>query len=504
MVLVSSISFSQTTDFDLTATVNRKYQGFSKGETLRIKGLEKQITISKNISCDGTELSDTHYFLVLDDGKKVPISISIDKALKFEIKSADDLWNAVILQDVIPSMLRFGPQSGLRRDLESEALGYINYVQSHGMEFNDPYLLDYLYALVNKIAPSTLIDNRPGSVNILIEKSPDLNAFTFPNGTIVITTGLLSILHSEDELVAVMAHEIAHFVLDHQVQNINEMTRNQKRAEALANFATFMASIVEVGVAVHSNGYYIPGAITSATATIATSVTKQTLCKMGMEYNHVQENEADKYAMKALRYLGYDTNALATALNRMVVVMQKERMDHYYFASYTHPSLMERIHKAGTPSNVIDANFEKMMSFAVTNTAYLKYDNRRYREVLAYTSQNIYNNVGTADDYLLKANCLLALYDETETNTEALSLINRAKQLEPDNINLYKAEILAQLRLKNKNAASTLLTNYINYMDVLRKELPNIMNERKWLYLSDYIDEEEYWAEKMKIKLAGM
>lgn len=501
-VFMATMSFAQTTYFDLTATVNRRYQGFSKGDVIKIKGLEQQIISTDVLSSNGT--TSTEYYLILEDGRKVPVSISIDRALKFHIKSVDDVWNAAILQDVITSLIKNGLQANLRRSLESESLDYINRIQSNGYEFNDPYLLDYLYSLVNKIAPSTLIDGRPGNVNLLIEDNPELNASSFPNGTIIITTGLLSAFHTEDELVAVLAHEMAHFVLDHSVDNINKMIEEKKRAEALAAFATFMAGIGEIGATVASNGYYVPGAITAATAATAFSVARATAYKMGMRYNHKQENEADDYAVRIIKYLGYDTNALATALNRIVNVMRRDRLDHYYFASYTHPALMERINNVGTPSNTVDANFEKIISFAVTNTAYLKYDNRRFREALEYTSQNINNNVGTADDYLIKANCLLALYDKPETNNEALILINKAKQLEPTNINLYKAEILAQLRLKNKSAATNLLNNYISYLKNSRNNLPKIMNEKMWRNFYNFVKTEQSWAERMKVKLSGM
>ena len=49
----------------------------------------------------------------------------------------------------------------------------------------------------------------------------DENVYMYSNGTMVIHTGLLSALHTEDELVAILSHEIAHFVLDHSVQNVN-------------------------------------------------------------------------------------------------------------------------------------------------------------------------------------------------------------------------------------------------------------------------------------------
>ena len=111
------------------------------------------------------------------------------------------------------------------------------------------------------------------------------NASTYPNGTIVINTGLLSTLHTEDELVACLAHEVAHFVLDHHLININAEIKRQKAAAAVAAFATVVAAVAEGAAAYYSNGYYMPGAVTAATAIGATAIANEIVTSLGMEYS---------------------------------------------------------------------------------------------------------------------------------------------------------------------------------------------------------------------------
>lgn len=119
-------------------------------------------------------------------------------------------------------------------------------------------------------------------------------------------------------------------------------------------------------------------------------------------------------------------------------------------------------------------------------------------------SQNIENNVATADDYLIKANCMLALYDTEASNNEVLSLVQRAKDLQPNNINIYKAEILVNLRLNEIDTAIAELKEYNTYLIELNKELPSILNESIWLNRYRFTNLEQLWVEKMLIKLAGM
>ena len=501
--MLALFSFAQIYNFDLTATAVKKYVTYPKGTVMKIVGLEHQI--ARDPYYVGTYVMKDTYDMILEDGTKIPLTNRIDKALDFEINSVDDLWNATILQDVIPMLMRNGTQVSMRNKAEQNALEYISAIKLHDMEFHDPYLLNYLYTLIAKIAPTTLIDGRPGSINLIVEDNPDLNAGTYPNGTIVINTGLLSALHTEDELVAVLAHEVAHFVLDHSIQNINAQIEAKKRAEIGIAIGTILAGMAEVAVASYSNGYYLPGAATATVAIGATAIANQAVIDFGMEYSQKQELEADAYAIQVLDFLGYDHNALASALTRIENIMLKERSRAMYFSSESHPALVDRIKAAGTPNLKTDINYERMMSFAITNSAFTKYDYKRFREALADVTRNIDNNVATTDDYLIKANCLLALYDTEDSNREVLALIQKAKNLDPNNINIYKAEILSELRLKNNNRAIEELNLYRTYLDKIGTDiLPTIRNERRWERLYDFIINESDWVDKMLIKLDGM
>jgi len=50
--------------------------------------------------------------------------------------------------------------------------------------------------------------------------SPDFNAFSMPGGTILITQGLYQRMRDESELAGVLAHEISHVLLKHQIKAI--------------------------------------------------------------------------------------------------------------------------------------------------------------------------------------------------------------------------------------------------------------------------------------------
>lgn len=85
---------------------------------------------------------------------------------------------------------------------------------------------------------------------------------------------------------------------------------------------------------------------------------------------------------------------------------------------------------------------------------------RRYKQALPLFAQNINNNAATADDYIQKANCLLYMRNDKEAYKEVMQLISQAKAASPNNINIYRTEIIALLRQDKYAEARTLLGSY--------------------------------------------
>lgn len=59
------------------------------------------------------------------------------------------------------------------------------------------------------------------SLRIVTDLSPD--AWVGPDGTMIITTGMITAVNSEDEMMALMAQEVAHFALDHYMNNYDSL-----------------------------------------------------------------------------------------------------------------------------------------------------------------------------------------------------------------------------------------------------------------------------------------
>lgn len=477
----------KTYDVDLSAVVDKKYEGLEEGTTIRISKLVSETVIDTSPELEAQY--KTSYYMEVD-GLLIPITSKIEKRLHFMYETVQDVWNAKIISKVLPVIAKKGGQRDLRFDMEQDALEYMDRVNVEGLVYYDPYLENYIYSLIAKIVPKRALAGRHVDVKLIILNDNSLNMGIFPNGLLMVTTGLLSCLHSEDELVAVLSHEIAHLALDHHIQNVNKAISRKSRAEFWSAVLTGATAVAEGIAAAKSD--YVPGLATMGMAMVSSSIFAQVIDRLGMEYNHEQEIEADNISRRVLSVLQYNPNALATALSNIKTEMENRGSDEAYFESYTHPALIERIQLLGGPQFIEDPDFEKKISFVITNIAQYRYEIGHFREAIDLVNQNMENGVAVSEDYMLKAHSLLALYDDEMSNQDALALIHRAKELAPSDINIYKFEILAYLRLGDKATARRLLQEY----DAILRSVPDCS-------VSNLVNSEMIWSRDMQIKLDG-
>ncbi len=84
-------------------------------------------------------------------------------------------------------------------------------------------ITDYLHQVLVKVLRSNPQIN--GDISIYAFRSSVPNAFTFWDGTIGVTLGLLARIENEDELAFVISHELAHYYAHHIDRRIAEIAR---------------------------------------------------------------------------------------------------------------------------------------------------------------------------------------------------------------------------------------------------------------------------------------
>jgi predicted Zn-dependent protease len=429
----------------------------------------------------------SYYYNIISEQLKYRINpIDISRISFHNPQTRNQAWQLSILQsDLHESISTKGYQYGLRHELDQEAIDYLRKLEEYDGFFEDAYLTDYLQSLLYEIHPITLGDKRPGNLNIRVLKSNEPNAFCLPNGTIIVSTGLLSVIESEDELIGVLSHEVAHFVLDHQLVNYNAQLQRQQRAEFWAGFATVVAAASEVYMAAEHD-VYTGGSLTMSTAILSTIIANEVIERLGLKYSQNQEMAADHAAKEILKVLGRDSLALSAALTRLV---DYNILVGNYVAltgEGSHPGLPKRVKAMGMLDindlkNYHSTAYQKLTSFVNTFNAIQEYNMKHLETCNTLIDKNIQAGIATEDDYILKGMVLRTLYNTLEKNQEALSYIQKAKLLNvtPRNFT-YKQEAITLLRLDKKQEAIAALENYLNGLEDSEEETDFIWNEIEW------------------------
>ncbi|MEO8300544.1 MAG: M48 family metalloprotease [Rhizomicrobium sp.] len=144
--------------------------------------------------------------------------------------------------------------------------------------------------------------------------TPSINAMAFPGGIVVITRGLYALLTTEDELAAVLAHEIAHVNRRHQWKVIQ-----QQKLVALAGDTVARSD---------------PGRSAQVVADLGAKLIARGLDKSA-------EFEADRDGVVIAARAGYDSSALIAVMERLKTLKTGEADTALLFS--THPSPEARI-----------------------------------------------------------------------------------------------------------------------------------------------------------------
>ena len=217
------------------------------------------------------------------------------------------------------------------KPLQNDALnGYLNEVGQALAQFSD--------------RPETF-----GGYHFLVLDSDDINAFAAPGGLILATRGLLKCCQTEDQLAAVLAHEVGHVEKLHGLRAI----RTGRLNSALTTLA------VEAGKNLAGQQ------LADVTKAFDESINDISSTLMNSGYSRNLEYEADAAAIAILKKAGYQPGALVSMLENMAKTWDSSRHD---FAA-THPAPADRIaqlQKLGVASSLASANSRQQRFLAAT------------------------------------------------------------------------------------------------------------------------------------------
>ncbi len=159
----------------------------------------------------------------------------------------------------------------------------------------------------------------PWAFNVVDSNDP--NAYALPAGKISITRGLLTKLESEDQLAAVLGHEIGHVTARHSVVA-------QSRGALLGLVLGVGGVVLDARETAGAGGILLAGHLGAALLTT--------------KYSRDQERQADELGMRYMTAAGYNPRAFVETMQVLQAAAQQEPSKFEALFS-SHPLTAERI-----------------------------------------------------------------------------------------------------------------------------------------------------------------
>ncbi len=178
-----------------------------------------------------------------------------------------------------------------------------------GGPINNQALQNYINSVGQNVASKS---HHPGiGYKFAAVNDDSANAVAVPGGYVYITKGLLEIIQKEDQLAAVLAHEVAHVNAEHSAQMIA-----QQRGMGL-----------------------ILAAVSENTSPTATQISQFAATMLGLRYSRDFEYQADTIGTDYLFKAGYDPYAMVEVQE----TLQKQHSSRPLEFFSTHPNPENRI-----------------------------------------------------------------------------------------------------------------------------------------------------------------
>jgi predicted Zn-dependent protease len=180
-------------------------------------------------------------------------------------------------------------------------------LRNYGYLLDDPLVDDWLQTMGARLGSNSAQPRQ--SYTFFMLKDRQINAFATLGGYVGVNAGLVLTAEREDEVAAVLSHEIAHVTQQHVLRGVERAQRDQ---------IPILLGMLAAVVAAQQAGGNSSGDATMAAITSGMGLMQQ----RQINYTRSNESEADRLGIRTLARSGYDVDAMAGFFERMSASMR--------------------------------------------------------------------------------------------------------------------------------------------------------------------------------------
>src|SRR5215471_369651 len=216
-------------------------------------------------------------------------------------------------------------------------------LRNQQLVMDDELLADYLNTVGYRLVSYSPKVDQP--FTFFTVRDREINAFALPGGFVGVNAGLILMARNENELAAVLAHEVSHITQNHLIRAVEA---EEKMAPLMV-----LAMIGAIAASAHQSPYSTSNADVGAIA-----VAQGLAAQMQINFTRGDESEADRVGIQTLAKAGYNPDAMAEVFENMQRTMRPGFDENDVPAMLMdHPVTTRRISEAHERADVIKKQY---------------------------------------------------------------------------------------------------------------------------------------------------
>jgi len=192
-----------------------------------------------------------------------------------------------------PNIYSVDHEVGMGRQMSAEVEKEVTLVRHHGLGRLVQGITQRL------VEHSTRPEFRWYPYTIKVVDSPEVNAFSLPGGPVYLNIGMIELAENEDELAAVIAHEMGHVAARHATERMTTLELSQM-------------------------ALYVAFAAVGGVSPLALQGTRLAYILGVLQYSRDMESEADELGLELMESAGYDPRGMLGILGHIEAERREE------------------------------------------------------------------------------------------------------------------------------------------------------------------------------------